>query len=63
MTDFLEEIAAIFGYLSEKKYFKCTNCSFLMPKTNKSDIKDLANCPKCSENSWVETDAIEEGKI
>ena len=63
MSDFLEEFAAIFDYLSNKKYFKCTNCGFLMPKPKKAEFKDLANCPKCSENSWVETDAIEEGKI
>jgi len=63
MLDFIEEFAAIFDYLSDKKYFKCTNCGFLMPKSQKTEIKDLANCPKCAENSWIETDAIDEGKI
>jgi len=42
---------------------KCTNCGFLMPKRKKIDIKNLAHCPKCGENNWTETDAIEEGKI
>ncbi len=63
MFDALEEFAAIFDYLSSKKYFKCAKCGFLTPKPKKAGIKDLANCPKCAENSWMETDAIEEGKI
>ena len=63
MFDFLEEFAAIFDYLGNKKYFKCTKCGFLMPKPKKAELKELVNCLKCSENSWLETDAIEEGKI
>ena len=63
MFDFLEEFAAIFYYLSNKKYLKCTNCGFLMPKPKKAKTKNLVNCPKCGENSWIETDAMEEGKI
>ena len=63
MFDFLEEIAAILGYLSDKKYFKCTNCGFLIRKNKKTEIKDLVNCPKCSGSNWTETNAMEEGKI
>jgi len=63
MFDFLEEFAAIFDYLSNKKYVKCTSCGFLMPKPKKAVLKHLVNCPKCGENNWIETDAIEEGKI
>jgi len=63
MFDFLEEFAAIFDYLSSRKYFKCTNCGFFINRNKKAEIKDLANCPKCAENRWRETNAMEEGKI
>ena len=63
MSDFLEQFAAIFGYLSNKKYFKCANCGFLIPRPKNAELKDLVNCPKCGQDSWIETDAMEEGKI
>jgi len=63
MFDFLEEFAAVYDYLSNKKYFKCTNCGFLMPKPKKAETNDLTNCPLYGENRWIETDAMEEGKI
>ena len=63
MFDLLEEFAAIFDYLSSKKYFKCANCGFLIPRPKKAELSQSVNCPKCGENNWIETDAIQEEKM
>ena len=63
MFDFLEEFAAIFDYLSSKKDFKCAKCGFLIQKSKRTEMKDSINCPKCGQDSWIETDAMEGGNI
>jgi predicted Zn-ribbon and HTH transcriptional regulator len=54
--DFLDELAAFYGYITDKQYLKCKTCGFLV---DKQKATQMVECPKCGENEWEETSLLE----
>jgi uncharacterized Zn finger protein len=63
MFDFLEELAAFYGYITDKQYMKCKGCGFLIDKSKATKANQMVECQKCGEKEWEETSLLEEGGI
>ena len=46
MFDFLEELAAFYGYITDKQYMKCKGCGFLVDKQKATKANRLVGMPK-----------------
>jgi predicted RNA-binding Zn-ribbon protein involved in translation (DUF1610 family) len=49
MLGFLEELAAFYGYITDKQYLQCRSCGLGIEKQKTTKTNLLVECPKCGE--------------
>lgn len=60
MFDFLEELAAFYGYITDEQYLKCKNCGFLMENQKSTKPIQMTECQKCGEKKREETSLLKD---
>ncbi len=63
MCDFLKELAAFYGYITDEQSLRCKGCGSQVEKYKVTKANELVECPKCGEKEWEETSLLEEGGI
>jgi Zn finger protein HypA/HybF involved in hydrogenase expression len=63
MFDFLEELAAFYGYVNNNQYLKCKTCGLLVEKHEATKTNQMVECPKCGDKEWEESSLLEQEEI